>query len=285
MAYGTAAGPGDIERYYTDIRGRAPTPEHLQELTERYAAIGNRFPLLEITRQQASALERELNSAHPGAFRTYLGMKHSAPFVAEGVAEMRADGIDRAVGLVLAPHFSRMSLGAYEARLREAWGDGLVFIPGFHDHPAFIGAVRGLLQEALEGYPADHLFFTAHSLPERILADGDPYRDQLQETCRLVAAEACLPPWELAFQSRSTTGEPWLGPDILEALAASGARRALVCPVGFVADHLEILYDLDVETQAFARRRGIEVRRTASFNDRTEFVDALAAVVSDFLSP
>ncbi len=279
MAYGSPEpGPDGIAAYYTHIRGgRPPSPEALADLVERYRAIGG-SPLAEITGRQAAALGRRLGVP------AFVGMRHSAPFIEAGAAEARAAGVERLVGLVLAPHFSRMSLGAYEARLREAWGDGLVFIPGFHDHPAFIGAVRGLLQEALEGYPADHLFFTAHSLPERILADGDPYRDQLQETCRLVAAEARLPPWELAFQSRSTTGEPWLGPDILEALAASGARRALVCPVGFVADHLEILYDLDVETQAFARRRAIEVRRTASFNDRTEFVDALAAVVSDFLS-
>jgi ferrochelatase len=172
-----------------------------------------------------------------------------------------------------------MSLGAYESALRAAWKRDLLFVPGFHDHPAFVAAVQDLLREALDGYEPDRLFFTAHSLPERILREGDPYQEQLLESCRLVAEGMELPPWELVYQSQSKTGEPWLGPDVLDAIEKSDAKRVLVCPIGFVSDHLEILYDLDVEAQEFARAHNLEIRRTASFNDRPEFIDALADVV------
>jgi len=177
-----------------------------------------------------------------------------------------------------------MSVGGYKRKLAEAWDGELVFIPGFHDHPGFIGAVRTVLSEALtESWP-ERLFFTAHSLPARIIAEGDGYRDRLLESCRLVEEGMTLPEWEFAFQSASTTGEPWLGPDLLDAIEHSGARDVLVCPIGFVADHLEILYDLDVEAQSFARSKGIRIRRTTSFNTRPEFVQALATTVRDSLS-
>jgi ferrochelatase len=177
-----------------------------------------------------------------------------------------------------------MSLGAYRHALAEAWDGELVFIPGFHDHPAFVAAVQTLLAEALvEGRP-DRLFFTAHSLPARIVAEGDDYPGRLLRSVRLLEDRMDLPDWELAFQSASATGEPWLGPDLLEAIERSGARRVLVCPIGFVADHLEILYDLDVEARAWAEERGIELRRTPSFNDRPRFIEALAAVVRSALA-
>jgi ferrochelatase len=211
-------------------------------------------------------------------------MKHSPPFIEEGADEARRRGVERLVGLPLAPHYAAMSLGGYERALRQAWSRELVFIPGFHDHPAFIQAVRGLLSEALQGFEPDQVFFTAHSLPARILVEGDPYQEQLERSCRLVAESLDLPPWRFAYQSASHTGEPWLGPDLLEAVALSGSRRALVCPIGFVADHLEVLYDIDVEAQAFARQRGIELRRTASFNYRPEFVAAMARIVEDALA-
>ena len=277
MAYGSPATEADIAGYFTHIRGgRPPSPEALQELTQRYRAI-DASPLTEITRAQATAL-----SARTG-LPAFVGMKHAAPFIADGAAEARRSGVERLIGLPLAPHYARMSLGGYERTLRDAWTGELVFVPGFHDHPAFIAAVQNLLQEALaEGRP-ERLFFTAHSLPARIIAEGDPYRDQLLESCHLVAASMDLPEWGFAFQSASQTGEPWLGPDLLEAVERSRARDVLVCPIGFVADHLEILYDLDVEAQAFARERGIRIRRTRSFNARPEFVDALARVVGDAL--
>ena len=277
MAYGSPPTESDIEAYYTHVRGgRKPSPEALEELTARYRAIGG-SPLAAITRAQAAALGEQLGMP------TFVGMKHAAPFIADGADEARKAGIKRLVGLPLAPHFADMSLGGYRRKLAEAWDGDLVFIPGFHDQPAFISAVRKVLSEALtESWP-EHLFFTAHSLPARIIAEGDGYRERLLESCRLVEEGITLPEWEFAFQSASTTGEPWLGPDLLEAVERSGARNVLVCPIGFVADHLEILYDLDVEALAFARSKDITIRRTTSFNARPEFIQALAGTVRDSL--
>jgi ferrochelatase len=275
MAYGSPDGESGIEPYYTHIRGgRPPSAESLADLRERYHAIGG-SPLTEITRAQARALAERLDMP------VFAGMKHAPPFIAAAVAEARAAGIGRLVGLPLAPHYAAMSLGAYFTALRQAWDGELILVRGFHDHPAFVGAVRALLAEALAGFEPERIFFTAHSLPARIEAAGDAYRERLLDSCRLVADGAELPEWEFAFQSASHTGEPWLGPDLLEALARSRVRRALVCPIGFVADHLEVLYDIDVEAMAFARERGIVLRRTQSFNARPEFIDALAAVVRD----
>jgi len=277
MAYGSPPTEADIAAYFTHIRGgRPPSPEALEELTQRYRAIHG-SPLTEITRAQAAALSER------AGLPAFVGMKHASPFIADGAAEARRNGVERLVGLPLAPHYAGMSLGSYQRSLREAWDGELVFVPGFHDHPAFIGAVQALLREALAASRPDRLFFTAHSLPARILEEGDPYRDQLLESCRLVASGMELPEWEFAFQSASHTGEPWLGPDLLDAVERSGGKDVLVCPIGFVADHLEILYDLDVEAQAFAREKHIRIRRTTSFNARPEFVDTLAQVVGDAL--
>jgi len=280
MAYGSPAGTDEddgIEPYYTHIRGgRRPSPEALAELRERYRAIGG-SPLTEITRAQARALAARLG------LPVFAGMKHAPPFIADAAAEARSAGIDRLVGLPLAPHYAEMSLGAYFASLRQAWDGELIVVRGFHDHPAFVAAVRNLLAEAMVDFEPERIFFTAHSLPARIEAAGDTYRDRLLESCRLVGEGSALPEWEFAFQSASDTGEPWLGPNLLDSLARSGVRRALVCPIGFVADHLEILYDIDVEAMAITREHGIELRRTQSFNTRPEFIDALAAVVRDAL--
>ena len=278
MAYGSPATEADIAAYYTHIRGgRTPSREALEELTQRYRAI-NGSPLGEITRDQASALSER------AGLPTFVGMKHAPPFIADGAAEARRAGIERLVGLPLAPHYARMSLGGYQRALAEAWDRELIFVPGFHAHPAFIGAVRSVLTEAIAESKPERLFFTAHSLPARIIAEGDGYHDQLLESCRLVECEMQLPKWEFAFQSASHTGEPWLGPDLLEAVERSDARDVLVCPIGFVADHLEVLYDLDVEAHTFAREKGISFRRTPSFNARPEFVDALAQIVNDALA-
>jgi protoporphyrin/coproporphyrin ferrochelatase len=275
MAYGSPASDSSIEDYYTHIRGgRKPSPEALDELRSRYRAIGG-SPLTSITQAQAAAIGDRLG------LPAFVGMKHAPPFVADGAAEAKRAGVSRLIGLPLAPHFAEMSLGAYERSLEKVWPGELVFVRGFHDHPAFIRAVQRLLSDSLEeGWP-DRLFFTAHSLPARIVAEGDGYQDRLLESCRLVEAGLRLPGWEFAFQSASTTGEPWLGPDLLSAIEQSGARDVLVCPIGFVADHLEILYDLDVEAQAFARSHNITIRRTASFNTRPEFIAAMAEIVSD----
>ena len=278
MAYGSPVDAAAIEPYYTHIRGgRTPSPAALEELTSRYRAIGS-SPLSAITRAQAAAL-----SALTG-LPTFTGFKHAPPFIGDGAREAAEQGITRLIGLPLAPHYARMSLGAYQRALAEAWDGELIFISGFHDHPAFIEAVVSLLREAIAQGEAERLFFTAHSLPERIIGEGDGYQDNLLESCRLVAARMELPPWEFAFQSASTTGEPWLGPDLLEAVERSASRSVLVCPIGFVADHLEVLYDLDVEAQRFAAEKRIVIRRTASFNDRPEFIRALAAVTTDAMA-
>lgn len=273
MAYGSPRTEADVEAYFTHIRGgRAPSPEALEELRSRYRAIGG-SPLEEITRRQAAALGRRLGVP------AFAAMKHSPPFIADGAAEARSAGVERLIGLPLAPHYARMSVGQYEAALMQAWSGPLELVGGFHDHPAFIAAICELLRDATADWRPDRLFFTAHSLPCRVVEEGDPYDRRLLETCRLVGERMELPPWEFAFQSASHTGEPWLGPDLLEAAERSGARRVLVCPIGFVADHLEVLYDIDVEAQEWARERGVELRRTASFNDRPAFIEALAEVV------
>ena len=275
MAYGSPEGDAGIEPYFTHIRGgRAPSPEALEHLRERYRAIGG-SPLTAITRAQAEGLAAELGVP------VYVGMKHAPPFIADGVAKARAAGTIRLIGLPLAPHYAEMSVGAYLAAIRKEWQGELIFVRGFHDHPAFVAAVRGLVDEACRGFDPELVIFTAHSLPARIEREGDPYRERLLESSRLVAEAAALPAWEFAFQSASTTGEPWLGPTLDERLAQIKARRVLVCPIGFVADHLEVLYDIDIEAMETARARGIELRRTQSFNARPEFIRALGAIVRD----
>jgi ferrochelatase len=313
MAYGTASGPDDIERYYTDIRGgRAPTPEHLAELKDRYAAIGNRFPLLNITNQQAEGLVRVLNgSAIDGAsFRAYLGMKHSPPFVADTVARMRADGIERAVGIVMAPHWSGMSIQTYVDRVLEAAGDGppsFTFVRSFHDHPMFIAFLAGRVAHALGTLmPAERekaaIVFSAHSLPVRTEDDGShrcklctaevcatecTYRAELQRTAQLVAAELDLhQEVTTGWQSAGRTADPWWGPpleDVIQQLASAGHPAVVVCSAGFVSDHLEILYDLDIEAQALAAEAGIHLVRTEMPNADPAFVQMLATVVREQL--
>jgi ferrochelatase len=273
MAYGSPATADDVPAYLADIReGKPISPGAIEELQERYRRIGGRSPLDEITERQRAALERELG------FAVHVGMKHWRPRIADAVEAALAEGADHLIGLVLAPHYSRLSIAGYRDRLERAL-DGraeLTFIESWHDDPAFVDVLAGRVR----GFDG-HVVFTAHSLPERILRDGDPYRDQLHKTARLVAERAELRAWSFAFQSASTTGEPWLGPDILEELdrlAQNGARRVLVAPVGFVSDHLEILWDLDVEAREKAAELGLELERIESLNDDPAFVRALAGV-------
>jgi ferrochelatase len=292
MAYGGPRSLDEVEDYYTDIRGgRRPSPEALENLVRRYERIGGLSPLPEITRRQAEALGSALEAATPGRFRTYVGMKHWHPFVREAVEDIAADGADDVIGLVLAPHFSKISIGGYEQRLfaaRAATGAffEIDMITHWYDDEGFVAFAAENLRAALGDWdPAEgatRVFFSAHSLPERILAEGDPYRDQLLKSSALIAEAAGAPNWEFAFQSQSHTGEPWLGPDILtslDAFADRGGRRAVVAPIGFVADHLEVLYDVDVECVEEAEKLGIELRRTASPNDDPRFIQVLAGVV------
>jgi ferrochelatase len=274
MAYGSPERIEDIPAYFADIRGGRPVrPEAVEELVDRYRRIGGRSPLNEITERQRAALERELG------LPVYTGMKHWRPWIGEAAQRAAADGIERVVGVVLAPHYSRISIGGYRERLERALTGSLhlVFIPSWHDHEPFVA----LLAERVRGTEA-HVVFTAHSLPSRILADGDPYQDQLLETSRLVAERAEVASWSFAFQSESRTGEPWLGPDILdelEALHARDVRAVLVAPVGFVSDHLEILWDIDIEAREKAAELGLELDRIESLNDDPAFVRALADLV------
>jgi protoporphyrin/coproporphyrin ferrochelatase len=278
MAYGSPERTEDIRPYLEDIReGRAVSDEAVAELTERYRRIGGRSPLDEITERQRAALERELGMA------VHVGMKHWRPRIADAVEAALAVGPERVVGIVLAPHYSRLSIAGYRERLEGAL-DGraeLRFVESWHDHAPFLD----VLSERVRGTDA-HVIFTAHSLPERILATGDPYKDQLLETSRLVAERAGLETWSFAFQSASPTGEPWLGPDILDELdnlPPRGVSRVLVCPVGFVSDHLEILWDLDIEARERAADLGLEFDRIESLNDDPAFIRALAELVRSTL--
>lgn len=287
MAYGTPAGIDDVERYYTDIRhGRPPSPGLLKELTDRYRAIGGRSPLLEITRAQARGLEERLDGA-----RVYLGQKHSPPFIPDAIAAMAADGVSRAVGLVLAPHYSALSVGDYARRATVAagesgWEGRLRMVESWHLEPGYIALIADRTREAIASLPHDAgdplVVFSAHSLPERILQNDDPYPEQLRATGEQVAAAAGLSEWRIGWQSAGRTSDRWLGPDILEIVseeAEAGRRAIVVCPCGFVADHLEVLYDLDIEAAAAAAARGIAFTRTASPNDDPRFLDTLATVV------
>jgi ferrochelatase len=273
MAYGSPSRPEDIPAYFADIRGGRPaSPEAVAELTERYRRIGGSSPLNEITERQRTALAEALGMP------VYVGMKHWHPHIRDAADQAIADGAGRIIGLVLAPHFSRMSVGEYHRQLAEACAGRaeLVFIASYHAHEPLIE----LLADRVRGTDA-HVVFTAHSLPERILAEHDPYKDQLLETSALVADRAGLESWSFAFQSESPTGEPWLGPDILdelESLYAEGVRKVLVAPIGFVADHLEILWDIDVEAREKAAELGLELDRIDSLNDDPAFIRVLASV-------
>jgi protoporphyrin/coproporphyrin ferrochelatase len=305
MAYGTASGPDDVERYYTDIRGgRAPDPRHLEELKARYAAIGNRFPLLEITGAQADGLERALNDGgdDPG-FRVYLGMKHSPPFIAEGVARMRDDGVERAVGLVLAPHWSGMSVETYVDRVEKAVADtggpAFTYVRQWYDHPDFLDLLARRVASAIDSLPSDagagaSVIVSAHSLPTRALpdgslrckacdlcADGCRYVAQLEDTRGRLAALVGVATFVTGWQSAGRTPDPWWGPaveDVIRDLAGAGYSAVVACSAGFVADHLEILYDLDVAAREEAEEAGLAFHRIELPNTSPTFIRALAEV-------
>jgi ferrochelatase len=274
MAYGSPERLDDVPAYYADIRGGRPIPpEHLADLVERYRRLGveDSNPLNEITEATRAALEREL------ALPVYTGMKHWTPHIAD--AAVSAAEADRVVGLVLAPHYSVLSIKGYRDQL-EAALDGraeLRFVDSWYDDASFLD----VLASKIRGTDA-HVVFTAHSLPARILELGDPYQDQLLATSRLVAQRAGIADWSFSFQSESPTGEPWLGPDILDhlrALHADGVRTVLVCPVGFVSDHLEVRWDIDVEATELAHELGLELARIEMPNDEPAFIAALAGIV------
>ncbi len=285
MAYGTPATPADVEAYYTHVRrGRPPTAEQLDDLQRRYDAIGGTSPLLERTRAQARCVAAALGDR----FTVELAMKHAPPFIEHAVSRVVDRGLRRAVGVVLAPHYSRLSIGEYEERARAAAGDRLVFtmVPSWYDAAPYLDALAERVEKALAQLPArTEVVFTAHSLPARIVDEGDPYPEQLRWTAEAVAARAGVERWRVAWQSAGRTPEPWIGPDILEVLdelaVLDDVDGVLVCPAGFTSDHLEILYDLDVEAATWAAHLGLHFARTESLNDDPRLCQAVAAAVLD----
>jgi protoporphyrin/coproporphyrin ferrochelatase len=278
MAYGSPDRLEDVPAYYEDIRGGRPiAPERREELVERYRRLGveERNPLNEITEQTRAALERELG------IPVHTGMRHWRPRIAEAAERALAGGARTIVGLVLAPHFSSMSIGAYRRQLEDAVGGraDVVFVERWGSEPAYVE----LIAERLRGTSA-HVVFTAHSLPARILDQGDPYEDELLESARLVADDAGVTDWSFAYQSASPTGEPWLGPDILDHLETLAGRDVLVCPLGFVSDHLEIRWDIDVEAQEKAAKLGVTLDRTEMPNADPMLVNVLAMLVDRHLA-
>jgi protoporphyrin/coproporphyrin ferrochelatase len=279
MAYGSPERLEDVPAYYADIRGGRPIkPENLEDLVHRYRALGieDESPLNAITEETRAALERELPDTP-----VFTGMKHWTPRIAEAADRAVASGAQTVVGLVLAPHFSELSIAGYREQLEAALADRaeLVFVDSWHDEPGFVE----LLADRVHGTDA-HVVFTAHSLPARAAV---VYAEQLLETSRLVAERAGLEDWTFSFQSESPTGEPWLGPDILdqlEELKARGVRKVLVCPIGFVADHLEIRWDLDHEAVKKARELGLELDRIEMPNADPRFIEVLAGLVRRVLA-
>jgi protoporphyrin/coproporphyrin ferrochelatase len=297
MAYGTPRTKEEILPYYTDIRrGRPPTDEALQDLINRYEAIGGLSPLKKLTEDQRDALQRELDAIQPGHFQVFLGLKHATPFVEEAVADIVQQGFTRIVGLVLAPHYSSYSIGQYMGRVREAAAPHGIEVTGVESwarNDEFIDFLATDMKKKLASLPErTKVLFTAHSLPQRIIDGGDPYPDELRATAELVAERAGLTrwsQWSIAWQSAGRTPEPWIGPDILEVIDSIGTIRTseepidgvLVSACGFVADHLEVLYDLDIEAAHRAETHGLAFARTACVNDDAKVMASLARMVAN----
>lgn len=299
MAYGTPYKIEDLERYYTHIRrGRKPSPEMIDELRGRYEAIGGISPLAKITQEQAEKLEKHLNSAQDEIeFKMYLGLKHINPFIEDAVQQMHEDGIEEAVSLVLAPHFSTFSVKSYNGRAAEEaeklGGPRITSIESWYEEPKFIAYWAEKLKNVYEQMPQEErehsmLIVSAHSLPEKILQFGDPYPEQLRETAELIAKEAGVERYTIGWQSAGNTPEPWLGPDVQDLtreLYQENQYKAFVyAPVGFVCDHLEVLYDNDYECKAVTQEVGASYYRPEMPNAKDEFIEALSNVVLNKLN-
>ena len=290
MAYGTPRTLADVEPYYTHIRGgRKPAPADLADLVARYEAIGGGSPLIEITDRQRDKLQARVRR-DGSETRVYNAMKHSPPFIKDALSQASSDGVDEVLGIVLAPHYSKMSVGTYMLALDAANAAlptkvKLSYVWSWHTNPLLIQAWARRVNKARTSLREGHsLIFSAHSLPEKILAQGDPYRSQLLETSELIAAETHYKDWSFSFQSASHTGEPWMGPDILPHLQSQfddGRREFLLAPIGFVSDHLEILYDIDVECKKWAKDRGATLVSCESLNDSDELVECLHSLAAE----
>ncbi len=300
MAYGSPESLEQMEAYLLDVReGRPPSKDLVTEISERYAQIGGQSPLMCWTEAQAHAVAEELNRRHATrqiGFKGYVGMRHWEPRIKEAVHDMVVDGIKKAVSLVMAPHSSQLSVGKYYERLDESLAEydtpiEFARIQHWHDHPALIAAIAENAFQALQRFaPGDEPFivFTAHSLPARILEMGDPYDDQLRETACLLAERMNLTNgrWQFCYQSAGASQVPWLGPQIEEVipeLALAGQDRILIIPIGFVSDHVEVLYDIDINCRQIAKSLGIQLERSDSLNTQPTFINAIADLVSDSL--
>jgi ferrochelatase len=294
MAYGSPNSLDEVGDYLAQVRGgRAPSPDEVEHLKQRYKRVGGRTPLLQITESQAQALEKKLLEDGARA-RVSFGMKHWHPFVEDVVEKISLDNPPILIGLALAPHYSKLSIGGYEDSVRGGLARKnsnvqFVMVKSWHTQPSLIRALSTRVSNGvreMKGSEATIVLFTAHSLPLRTVSNDDPYRAQLLKTSQLVAKEADVTDWDFAFQSASGPPGTWLGPSLKEKiseLSNKGIRQIVVCPVGFVSDHLEILYDLDVEARDYANSNGIALTRTLSLNDDPMFIGALATVVRPLL--
>ena len=290
MAYGTPTTPQDVETYYTRIRhGRAPTPELLTDLVRRYDAIGGISPLAQRTAAQVDGIASALELASPGKFDVRFGSKYEPPLLEETAESFVRDGFTRVIGIALTPHSSSMSTDQYMSRASQALGAAVTFsaIGAWWEAPGFLELIAGRVREALDLIPAElhattEVIFSAHSLPEKILATGDTYPEQLHESARRAARLAGVTRWDIAWQSAGRTADPWIGPDILTVLRKKkdeGVNDVVSCPIGFVSDHLEVLFDIDVEAQGGAKEIGLNLVRTRSLNDDPAFMAILANVI------
>ncbi len=283
LAHGAPESLDDIPEYLSFVRGGRPTPPRIvDEVRRRYELIGGGSPLTARTREQAGALERRLGVP------VYFGMRNWHPLIRETVGRMKADAVERVIAICLAPQYSKSSVGLYFRRTQEAkqdaaFGAEIVWTKTLHDHPLLIEAFSERLRPLL---PAQRVLFTAHSLPEKALESADPYGNETLTTARLVAERSGLPQWDFAYQSQGFTDEKWMGPtveSVLDRYASEGVRDVVLQPVGFVSDHVEILYDVDIAFRAYAEARGMTLRRPESLNDSGTFIAALAAVAEEKL--
>ena len=284
MAHGTPETLDEMPAYLTLVRGgRPPSDALVEEMRHNYAALGGQSPLTDITGQQAVALAKRLGPAVP----VFVGMRNWRPFIADALAAAARAGVRRVLGIPMAPQFSTLSVQEYIDAARAALPDGIEFacVEPFFDHPLLIDAFAARLREACSR-EGEEVIFTAHSLPERVIRDGDPYARQVAATAAAVAARGGLERYRLAYQSAGRTPEPWIGPELgqmIRELAAAGARSALVAPIGFLCDHTEVLFDIDVQAAALAREAGIGLRRTESLNTSPLFIELLASLVEESL--
>jgi ferrochelatase len=293
MAMGGPDGLENVEAYLKDVRGGRPTaPELVEEIRERYRVTGGKSPVLGITREVAQALERRLNGPAGARYRCYVGLRHWHPFIKETYAELLADDPERIIGLCMAPQYSSLSIGAYlkkveEARVESSDEVPISFVTSWHRHPLLIAGIADNIRQALQQFPAEvrpqvPVLFTAHSLPERVVAMKDPYPEEVRGTIEDVSSRLGPQPTRFAYQSQGRSGEKWLGPSVEETvaeLAREGHRHVLVAPIGFICDHVETLYDIDIELKRLAHAKGMQLERIPMLNASAPLIDIVTSVI------